>query len=153
MTSSQQERKKVVVAGTFDILHPGHAYLIQQAQKLGRVTVIVSRDSSARRIKGDDPVIPQDQRLYMVSCLKGVAEAVLGNEGSDYFAILEEIRPDYLLLGPDQKFDPAYIETEMASRGVQLSVRRVEECCEDCPLCRSSKIKEKIARLFNERDS
>jgi len=38
--------KKVLIAGTFDLIHPGHIYLINEAAKLGDVYVIVATDKN-----------------------------------------------------------------------------------------------------------
>ncbi len=38
--------KKVLIAGTFDLIHPGHIFLINEAAKLGDVYVIVATDKN-----------------------------------------------------------------------------------------------------------
>jgi len=40
--------RKVLVAGTFEILHPGHIAYLKYAWSMGRVIAIVSRDSTVR---------------------------------------------------------------------------------------------------------
>ncbi|MEM4647670.1 MAG: DUF357 domain-containing protein, partial [Candidatus Nezhaarchaeales archaeon] len=88
-----EKRKRVMVAGVFDIIHPGHIYLISKAAELGDVVVVVARDSTVERLKGRRPVVPEDQRLEVVKNIKGVSEAVLGNEGEDMLKIVEELKP------------------------------------------------------------
>ena len=50
--NSEGKDKIVMVAGTFDLIHPGHLYLIQEARKLGKVVVVVGRDKNVERVKG-----------------------------------------------------------------------------------------------------
>ncbi|MGD1075360.1 MAG: adenylyltransferase/cytidyltransferase family protein, partial [Thermodesulfovibrionales bacterium] len=47
---------RVVCAGTFDHLHPGHLNFLEQASALGNeLIVIVARDETVKRIKGIAP--------------------------------------------------------------------------------------------------
>ena len=62
----------VMLAGTFDILHTGHIYLIKEAAKIGKVHVIIARDTSVTKYKGQQPILPEKQRLKIVNGLKGL---------------------------------------------------------------------------------
>ena len=55
--------KQVVIAGTFDILHPGHVFLISEAAKLGEVTVVIAQDENVLRAKAHPVIVPAKQRL------------------------------------------------------------------------------------------
>ncbi len=143
------ERPRVAVAGTFDILHPGHIHLLREAWKRGRVYVIVARDETVERMKGRPPVVPEEQRLAVVSAVRYVAEARLGDK-KDYLKPIEEIRPHIVLLGPDQWPDEARLEEELRMRGVDARVERLPERIE-CPLCSSTRIACRAARLLGER--
>ncbi|MGC9181029.1 DUF357 domain-containing protein [Thermogladius sp.] len=110
-------RPKVLVAGAFEILHPGHLHLLKKAWELGRVHVVVARDSSIRRIKGREPVVPEQQRLEVVSAVKYVDTAVLGDE-EDFLKPVEHIKPDIILLGPDQWVTPEKLKNEIRKRGL-----------------------------------
>jgi len=116
-----KREKRVVVAGTFDIIHPGHIHLIKEATKLGKVIVIVARDSTVRRIKGREPIIPERQRLEVVKNIKGVFKARLGNEDKDLLKVVEEEKPDIILLGPNQNFNEKEIEEELKKLELEVS--------------------------------
>jgi len=73
----QQGRKVVCVAGGFDLLHPGHIRLLEQARALGDVLVVaVEGDKSARRRAAQSsparPVTPAAERAEILSALAAV---------------------------------------------------------------------------------
>ncbi|MEM3833251.1 MAG: adenylyltransferase/cytidyltransferase family protein [Thermoprotei archaeon] len=143
------KRKKVLVAGTFDIIHPGHLYLFKKANELGDVIVIVARDNSVKRFKGRPPVIPEQQRLEVVSSIKYVKKAILGHDDPDILKIVEEIKPDIILLGPDQNFKEEDITKELERRGLRVEVRRAEQYI-GCSFCSTSKIIRRVIELYKD---
>ena len=145
--------KQVVVAGTFDILHPGHVYLITEAMKLGEVTVVVARDSNVFSIKNRPVVIPEEQRRFMVESMKGVTRAVLGHEGSDFFHVIEELHPDILLLGPNQMVSLEETQKELRRRGLKTEVHRLNTLYKEFSLSSSSAILQKASIITRERES
>ncbi len=136
---------RVLATGTFDLLHPGHLMYLEQSRALGdELVVIVARDANVRH--KPRPIIPQDQRLLMVSALKMVDRAILGSE-SDMFSPIEELKPDIITLGYDQHFDVTLLKEELATRGINVQVVRLEGH-DPCPLCSSSMI---VAEILEER--
>ena len=141
------KKKKVLVAGTFDLLHPGHVHLIEAAAKLGKVIVIVGTDAVVEKIKGHKPVIPEDQRLFMVQHIKGVDQAVLGHETLDFTEIIAEIAPDIILLGPDQGPSPEQWTSMLAEKGLNVQIKQLETRVNDFLLNSSSEIAGKIKKI------
>ncbi len=115
---AERARTKVLTAGTFEILHPGHIEYLRYAWSIGRVITVVSRDRTVVRIKGREPVIPEDQRLDVVKSITYVHKARLGYE-DDMFRVIEEERPDVILLGPNQPFREDDIRRELRRRGLE----------------------------------
>ncbi|MDI9619661.1 MAG: FAD synthase [Candidatus Nezhaarchaeota archaeon] len=146
-------RRKVMVAGVFDIIHPGHIYLITKASELGDVIVVVARDSTVKRLKGRRPVIPEGQRLEVVRSLKKVDEAFLGHEGVDMLRIVEEIKPDVILLGPDQAFTEEDLKRKLEARGLNIEIKRLKEPYRAHNLCSTSKIIKEIIDRSKELES
>lgn len=105
--------KKVFVAGTFDILHPGHIEFLKEASKYGRVYVTVARDSNSERIKGRKPINDEQTRLEIIKSVRYVFDAILGDQ-EDFLKSVERINPDIIFLGPDQRVD----ETKLACKGL-----------------------------------
>ncbi len=117
---------RVMASGVFDILHPGHVLFLQEAKKLGdELVVVVARDSTAEKFK-HKPIMPEHTRKFLVESLKPVDHAVLGHE-DDMYRTVEEIKPDIIVLGYDQRFKEEEIEEECRRRGLDVRVIRLKK--------------------------
>ena len=146
--------KKILIAGTFDILHPGHIFFINEAAKLGDVHVVVATDSNANRFKGRAPVIPEEQRLEVVKNIKNVSDARLGRKDNNTLKTVEEIDPDVVLLGPDQKYGVDTLKKELEDLGLHhIEVKRLEKYYDKFDLHSSSLIKKRIIEQYNKENS
>lgn len=123
----REGRPRVLVGGTFEILHPGHLHLLRRAWELGRVVVIVARDSTFERLKGRLPVVSERQRLEVVKVIRYVDEAYLGSDPIDIEGTLQKLKPDYVLLGPDQNFIESMVLEAVARSGLNVRVVRLKE--------------------------
>lgn len=95
--------KTVLVFGTFDALHPGHEYFLEQSAAQGdRLVVVVARDSFVQNYKRKDPLHNELSRLHFIQSHPLVSEACLADEITGSFSILNKIRPSVICLGHDQ---------------------------------------------------
>ena len=142
--------KKVLVAGTFDILHPGHIFLINEAAKLGEVYVIVATDKNREKFSGKLPIIPEEQRLEVIKSLKNVKKAKLGRKDNNTLLTIAEINPDIILLGPDQKFSMNILKKSLKEKGLgHIEIKRLNKYYDKYELNSSSLIKRKIIEFKN----
>lgn len=102
----------IMVCGTFDLLHPGHIFFIEEALRLGRVIVVVARDETVLRIKGRQPVETLAQRTKAIRTRFPDATIIAGS-ATDFLAPLRDHRPDLLLLGYDQILPPGILESDL----------------------------------------
>lgn len=138
----------VVATGTFDLLHPGHVLYLERSRALGdELVVIVARDVNVRH--KPKPILSEQQRLRMISSLKVVDRAVLGEVG-DIFRTIEQLEPDIITLGYDQHFDESTLQRELLRRGLHPRIVRIEDH-EPGALCSSSRIVNKILERFRGR--
>ncbi len=115
--------KKVMAFGTFDILHPGHLAYLKEAKELGDLlTVIVSRDRNAEKLKSRKPHNNQENRLRKITSLAIVDEAILGSE-KDFFKDIRKIKPDFIALGYDQKAD--WLEDKLKKENLKIEIKRM----------------------------
>lgn len=131
--------KSVMCAGTFDIIHPGHLYYLSESKKYGdKLIVVVARDETSKSFKGKNPIHNEKERLESVRMLKIVDKAVLGRKGN-IFNIIEEIKPDVICLGYDQKVQKQELEDELKKRGIKAEVIRIGPYMQN--VYKSSKLK------------
>lgn len=98
------KKKRVVCAGTFDHFHLGHANFLKQAKALGdELIVIVARDENVRRIKNILPEHNENERRESVEKTDIPDKVTLGYTDKDIFKILENLKPDIIALGYDQR--------------------------------------------------
>ena len=141
----KKTKKKVMIAGTFDILHPGHIFLINEAAKLGDVYVVVATDKNRELYSGNAPIVPEEQRLELIKSIKNVKDAILGRHDNDTLKTVQEINPDVILLGPNQKFSVEKLQNALRMKGMNhIEVKRLEKYYDKFKLHASSLIKKKI---------
>jgi len=141
---------RVMATGTFDLLHIGHLYYLEEAKKLGdELIVVVANDETVKKNK-HNPVTPQEMRRRIVEALKPVDKAVIGYK-DDFLKIVEEIKPDIIALGYDQKFDENEIKETLKRRGLNVKIVRCSKYTGD-DLNGTRKIIRKIAdMIYNKK--
>lgn len=136
---------RVMATGVFDIIHTGHISYLEQAKSMGdELYVVVACDETVRKRK-HEPIIPQDMRVRIVSSLKPVDKAILGNSTGSFYDILHDIRPDIIVLGFDQSFDEKELSEDLRKKGFDIEVKRASKSCDDLEATRAivKKIKER----------
>lgn len=104
---ARQEKKRVVFTnGCFDILHRGHVEYLNKAKELGDILIVgLNTDSSVKKVKGDKrPVIPQEDRAYILSSLRCVDYVCLFDEETPA-RIISHLLPDVLVKGGDYRIE------------------------------------------------
>ena len=99
----QLEHKTVVFTnGCFDLIHPGHIYILEQAKAEGDTLIVgLNSDESIKKFKSKSrPICNQDDRAYVLSGLSCVDYIFIFNESTPEKLIMN-ISPDVLVKGKD----------------------------------------------------
>jgi rfaE bifunctional protein nucleotidyltransferase chain/domain len=94
--------KRVVCAmGVFDLLHPGHVRLLEQARAFGEILVVgVQSDARAREEKGPiRPVTPASERAEILAALAAVDFAVVLSDEQAENEFIAQLLPDMVVQG------------------------------------------------------
>jgi rfaE bifunctional protein nucleotidyltransferase chain/domain len=94
-------KRVVCVVGVFDLLHPGHIRLLEQARTQGDILVVaIQSDAHACGKKGAGrPIMPAAERAEIVAAFEAVDVAVELGEEALATKFMEDFAPDILVEG------------------------------------------------------
>ena len=95
-------RKVVFTNGCYDILHPGHMRLLENARSLGDILILaLNTDASVQRLKGPTrPLIPENERAELAAALAAVDAVTFFDEDTPR-ELIAAVLPDILIKGAD----------------------------------------------------
>jgi len=97
-------RKKVIVTGCYDWFHSGHVRFFEEVSTYGELYVVVGHDANIRLLKGEGhPLVPQDERRYLVGSIRHVHEALIstGDGWLDAEPEIRRLNPDIYAVNED----------------------------------------------------
>lgn len=100
----KSKRGRLVMGfGTFDAVHPGHLFYLNELKKLGNeLTIVIARDTNVRRIKGKSPHFNEEERKQAILKTGLPDRVILGHE-ENFFKVLQDHKPHVLGFGYDQR--------------------------------------------------
>ena len=99
---------KIIVNGTFDILHKGHIELLEYAKSLGGMLLVcIDSDRRVSELKGPTrPINNQYDRTYMLTALKCVDLVWVFDSAEELIDQIKLFKPDIMVKGDDYKGKP-----------------------------------------------
>jgi cytidyltransferase-like protein len=97
-------RKKVIVTGSYDWFHSGHVRFLEEVSAFGDLYAVVGHDANIRLLKGEGhPLLPQDERRYVVGSIKFVKQALIstGEGWLDADPEIKRLKPDIYAVNDD----------------------------------------------------
>ena len=96
---------KIIVNGTFDILHRGHLEMLHYAKSLGDyLLVCIDSDERVKQLKGPErPINNQSDRMFMLNSLKCVDYVKIFNTKDELIDLIKLYNPDIMVKGSDWK--------------------------------------------------
>ena len=136
----KKEGKKIVLTqGSFDLVHIGHCRYCTKAKEHGDVLIVgVDSDEKIRYRKGESrPVVPQNERLEMMTYLEPVDYVVLKELDTPKYGLTKLVEPDVLIAVEDTYSDEQVAHLEkfcgqveilkyQASTSTSAKIRRVQ---------------------------
>lgn len=100
---------KIIVNGTFDILHLGHLRLLEYARghHQSYVYVLIDSDRRVKELKGNDrPVHSEYERASFLAALKAVDRVDIFDTDEELINFIKNFEPDIMIKGSDYKDKP-----------------------------------------------
>jgi D-beta-D-heptose 7-phosphate kinase/D-beta-D-heptose 1-phosphate adenosyltransferase len=97
---------KILVNGTFDLLHIGHISLLEYAKSFpdSFVYVLIDSDERVKSLKGTNrPILNEQERLKFLSSLRFVDKVDIFNSDIELSNLIKDYRPDLMIKGSDYK--------------------------------------------------
>ncbi len=100
-------KKRGLIAGTFDLIHPGYIKMFQDAKSVcDHLIIALQEDPSLERSTKYSPLHTLEERKIILNAIKYVDEICVYKTEKDLENLLKSIQPDYRILGSDYKNDP-----------------------------------------------
>lgn len=123
---SRGTKKRVMIFGTFDILHFGHFHIFKKARQIGdEVIAVVARDVNVKKIKGRSPFHNERERKFILSHVDFIDKTVLGDKKNVY-KVIKTMKPNIILLGYDQINFADRLEEKLIKNNLKTKVLRAK---------------------------
>jgi D-glycero-beta-D-manno-heptose 1-phosphate adenylyltransferase len=141
--------KIVLTSGSFDIIHEGHSMYLEAARQFGDFLIVgLDSDEKIRARKGESrPVVPQMERLRMVTHQRGVGLVTLKHASHPKWALIKAVRPDVLVATEETYSKDEIRELEAGYCG------RVEVLSRMATVSTSARLRDVIQREMAKPDS
>lgn len=96
-------KKKIgVLAGCFDIIHPGYIYMFEEAKyNCDKLIVLLQTDPTIDRPEKNKPILSLNERIKILESIKYIDEIVIYGIEKELYDLLKKIKPDVRFLGDD----------------------------------------------------
>lgn len=96
----RQHKKTIVLTqGSFDMVHIGHGRYCQLAKTYGDILLVgIDNDEKIKHRKGEDrPVVPEAERLEMLTYFESVDHVILKKFKAPKWELIKIVKPDILI--------------------------------------------------------
>lgn len=95
---------KIIVNGSFDIIHVGHIRLLEYAKSFPNsyVYVLIDSDQRIKKLKGSDrPINNEYERASLLAALKSVDRVDIFDSDQELINYIKNYEPDIMIKGSD----------------------------------------------------
>ena len=104
MLTNITKYKLGVIAGNFDVIHPGYIKMFQECKEYcDRFLVLLHSDPSIERPEKLKPILSVEERIEMLLSIKYINAVETYTYESELYKLLEKHNPNIRFLGDDYK--------------------------------------------------
>ena len=100
---------KIIVNGSFDIIHLGHLRLLQYAKSFpgAYVYMLIDSDKRIKELKGKDrPINTEYERVSLLAAFKSVDRVDVFDTDEELINLIRDYDPDIMIKGSDYRNKP-----------------------------------------------
>ena len=110
-----------VIAGSFDVIHPGYIYMFAEAKKICKhLTIALQTDPTFERKEKLKCILSVDERVKMLSSIRYIDNVCLYKTEQELYNLLSNNKFDVRILGND------YINKEITGKNLCKYIYYVE---------------------------
>ena len=96
-----------VIAGNFDVIHPGYIHLFNECKEFcTELIILLHEDPSIERPEKLKPILNLDERMIILSSLRQIDQIIPYKLETDLYELLSNLDIDIRFLGDDYKSKP-----------------------------------------------
>ena len=96
--------KTGIIAGNFDIIHPGYVAMFKECwMNCDDFIVLLHTDPSIERPNKLKPILSTEERVEMLKCFRQIDEVHTYNTEAELYKLIQEVDPNIRFLGEDYK--------------------------------------------------
>ena len=96
-----------VIAGNFDVIHPGYIHLFNECKEFcTELIILLHEDPSIERPEKLKPILNLDERMMILSSLNQIDQIIPYKLETDLYELLSNLDIDIRFLGDDYKSKP-----------------------------------------------
>ena len=107
-----------VIAGNFDVIHPGYIHLFNECKKhCDKLLIFLHEDPSLERVSKLKPILTLDERILILSSLNQVDEIISYKTETELLILLKNHKIDIRFLGDD------YADGSYTGKDLNIEIR------------------------------
>ena len=123
----KNERKIILVFGTFDGLHDGHRFFLTEARKLGQKLIVsVATDEVVAGLKSHAPKQHLEERLQTLEASGLVDMAVAGDKQIGNWSAIRIWKPNIVAVGYDQTHLAEKLREFITTENLPIEIIKIE---------------------------
>jgi glycerol-3-phosphate cytidylyltransferase len=96
--------KTGIIAGNFDIIHPGYVAMFKECKdNCDKFVVLLHSDPSIERPEKLKPILSTEERVEMLKCFRQIDDVHTYNTEAELYELIKEVNPNVRFLGEDYK--------------------------------------------------
>ena len=113
--------KTGIVAGVFDILHPGYIKLFKESKNIcDKLIVALHKDSSTQKKNKFKPIFSLEERIEILNSIKYIDDIVTYETEEDLYHILNSLKIDVRILGDD------YVNKDFTGKDLNIKINFID---------------------------